>query len=160
MTNSIEITLLSEDEIWNSDKKLDIMKRISCIADITDLALLTNGYSHEVSVYGGKKNHFLSSNNKRFKGVTGMYYTRSRSKSNDESCYAVSDEGEKKTLFIESDEGVIRPMLKITSDIFQHITGDKVNSYYREVYEIKFGEYPQFVPNLDLQQVLENEYQR
>ena len=139
MNSDVELTLLSEEEIWG-DKQLDVLKKYETMSLITDLAILTGGDWNDTDTYRCR---------------TCRYYTRSSD--NEGDVYGVGSNGKRYAVSRESRINCIRPVIK-NSVIFDSIFENRVKGY-NGCEEVEFGEYPQCVPMAKVQKLLEQEYQ-
>ena len=126
-----ELTLLSREQIFENNK-LNIFKKVGCIASITDFALLLGGE------YGQSE--------------TGCYWIKPNEKGN-----IVDFFGHTLNFFNIKDCSVgIRPVLsysKIKDDISNEIINED------GITEREYGEYPQYAASKELQEKLEELYQ-
>ena len=146
-----ELTLLSEEEIWGveSAKQLDVLKKYGTISAITDLAILTGNFCDFSGTY-------MAPDDNSLKGRAGCYSTRSSDGNGDVRC--VRESGIKCTFFRYNRDGAIRPALQ-SSKIFDLVYPNRVMGY-NGTEEVEYGEYPQYAPSLDVQELLEQEFRR
>lgn len=151
--DQIELTLLSEDEIWG-DRQLDVLKKYGNIAAIniaaiTDLAILTGCYYEDDWTYTAPDDNSL-------KGRTGWFYTRSSA--GDGDVRVVNRDGDRGWTYAGKRSGGVRPVL-LSSSVFSQISPNRVRGH-NGTEEVEYGEYPQYAPDSDMQRRLESEYQR
>ena len=147
-----ELTLLSEKEIFGVGgtkriRQLKVFKKYGTIAATTDLAILTGGDESE---------YYLVPDDNSLKGRTCWFYTRS----SDGNGYtlAVDSAGCKHYSYRYFCHGTVRPVL-LSSTVFKEISQNRVSGY-NGIEEVEYGEYPQYSPDLDMQRILEDEYQK
>ena len=138
-----ELTLLSEGQIWGNDKEkqLEVIRKYGKQAAITDLCIITGTY------YGMYK----IPENISDKGKSGIYWTKSDNNNKDVRTVACS--GEKSYVKTDNCIVAIRPVLKLSSELFDIITAKRTKGFYGTE-EVEFGEYPQYVPSLYMQKKL------
>ena len=149
-----ELTLLSEKEIFGVDgikriRQLKAFKKYGTIAAITDLALLTGGDCVSTAYYSAPDDNSL-------KGRPHWYYTRSSDGHGD--MLAVDSAGCRHYLYRYKRNGAVRPAL-LSSTVFKEISENRVSGY-NGIEEVEYGEYPQYAPDLNMQRILEDEYQK
>ena len=146
--NNIELTLLSEEEIWGyRSMKLDVLKKYGTIAAITDLCVLTG--SHLSVKHNIPDDSSLT-------GRAGRYWTKDDIY--EHAKMVVSESGEKCRGSNMDRNIAIRPIL-ISPTIFSQVYPHRIKGY-NGTEEVEYGEYPQYAPDSDMQIRLENEYQR
>ena len=141
MNNDTEITLLSAEEIWGDESnngKLEALNKYSSFAAVTDLVVLTGGFTGHGT-------------------YTGVFYTKSLAGIN-AYVTCVNEGGSRGWIPIDQRTGTIRPVL-LSPSAFYQIIKNKVNRY-NGIYEVEYGEYPQYAPDKDMQNILESEYQK
>lgn len=144
-----DITLLSEQNVLGTEygkeccKKLEVLEKYGIRSAITDLAILTGGY------YGNVP--YLPGINKSQRRV-GKDFTRSDDGT--EGVFVVGFGGAAPY----SRSCVIRPVLQPSFKLFSDITSQRTKIPDVEVEQVAFGEYPQYAPNAELQQILEEKY--
>ena len=145
-----ELTLLAEEEIWEGygGKQLDVLKQYGNIAAITDLAVLTGGYCED------RCSHMAPDDN-TLKGRTSWFYTKSSD--GDGDIRGVNDNSSRIYMARYKRNGTIRPVL-LSPSLFDTISLNAVSGY-NGTEEVEYGEYPQYAPDSDMQNKLENEYQ-
>ena len=149
--NDIELTLLSEEEIWgvNGGRQLDVLNEYGTVAAITDLCVLTGSNLYEDT-------DFNIPEDKSLKGRTGWFWTRSDD--NDNDVRAVKKDGHRFSLYRDSRDGAVRPALQ-SPVIFSQISPNRVRGY-NGTEEVEYGEYPQYAADSRMQSILESEYNR
>jgi len=147
--NDIEITLLSEEEIWGiwGNRQLDVLKKYGTASAITDLAILTGAWVSDV---------YKSPDDNSLKGRAGYCFTRSSDDHRD--VCSVNDNGSRTSSFRYSRSGTVRPAL-LSSRVFSQIFPN-ASEGYNGVEEVEYGEYPQYAPDARTQKTLEDEYKR
>lgn len=147
-----ELTLLSEEEIYgiHSGQQLDVLNKYGTIAAITDLAILTGGYCEDSRNYTAPDDNSL-------KGRTGWFYTRSLNGFG--YVWGVGFNGFTDKFYPYLRNCTIRPVIQLSESIFNEITKNSVKEY-NGTKKVLYGEYPQYVPDLDVQARLNDEYQR
>ena len=144
-----ELTLLSEEEIQgvNGVSRLDVLQKYGTKCAITDLAILTGAdYSD---------NDFAPDDDS-MKGRTSFYYTRSSDINGNVKCVYCT--GGRVYAPKEERTGAIRPALK-SSAFFDLISLYRVSGY-NGTEEVEYGEYPQYAPSSDVQELLEQEFKK
>ncbi len=146
-----ELTLLSEEEVWgvNGEKQLDVLKKYGTISAITDLVILTGGYCEDTCTYMIPDDDIL-------KGRTGWCYTRSSD--GDGDVRGVDEDGTRDSKYRSKRHGAVRPALQ-SSVIFDSISKKRIKGY-KGTEEVEYGEYPQYAPSSDVQELLEQEFRR
>ena len=140
----IELTLLSEEEIFGKNQ-LDVLRKYGTQSAITDLAILTGGIC-------SKKCYVPDDTS--LKGRTVPYYTKSSFYEND---LCIDLAGNMMFRHRCSRSEGIRPIIK-NSTIFDSLYPNRIKGYNGcEV--VEFGEYPQYAPISDVQELLEKKYQ-
>ena len=148
MNNDIELTLLSEKDIWDN-KSLEVLKKYGTKAAITDLCVLTGGYLCEDTDCNIDEDRSLT-------GRTSFLWTRSDDGDND--VRAVSKTGSWHNSYRSRRNGAVRPALQF-SVIFSKISPNRVRGY-NGAEEVEYGEYPQNAVDSRMQNILETEYNR
>ena len=133
----IELTLLASKELFDEKKKLDVIKKYGTVAAITDLAILTGGYVYN-DVFAPDFD---------LKTRPGFYSTQTCDDSGD--FVTVDDLGDSNSDTRFGTDCSIRPVL-ISNEIFKEISANAVE----DVWEIEYGEYPQYAPDDETQQKL------
>ena len=151
MDFDIELTLLSKEEIskLGNGRQLEVLNKYGTIAAVTDLTILTGGYSEETRVY-------TSPDDSSLKGRTGWFFTRSLTSNGD--VYCLNKEGCLTVDDCNVRNNAIRPVL-LSSEIFSRISPKRAKGY-NGTEEVEYGEYPQYVPDSYMQIKLEDEYQK
>ena len=146
-----ELILLSEGQIWgnSSESQLEVIRKYGTRAAITDLCVLTGSYLFEDTDYNIDEDKSLT-------GRTSLFFTRSDDGDND--VCAVSKNGSRSYICRDLRAGVVRPALQ-SSVIFSQISPNRVRGY-NGTEEVEYGEYPQNVADLRMQNILESEYNR
>ena len=149
--NDIELTLLSEEEIWgvNGGRQLDVLNEYGTVAAITDLCVLTGSNLYEDT-------DFNIPEDKSLKGRTSWFWTRSDD--NDNDVRAVKGDGHRFSLYRDARFGAVRPALQ-SPVIFSQISPNRVRGY-NGTEEVEYGEYPQYAADSRMQSILESEYNR
>ena len=143
----MELTLLSEEEIWG-DRQLDVLKKYGNIAAITDLVVLTGGVIVDDRTYTAPDDISL-------KGRSGGFYTRSSDGYGD--VRGVNTNGSRYNYYRYKRNIAVRPVL-LSSSVFSQISPNRVRGY-NGTKEVEYGEYPQYAPDSDMQRRLQSEYQ-
>ena len=149
--DDMELTLLSDGQIWGNDKEsqLEVIRKYGTKAAITDLCVLTGSYLCEDTDYNIDEDSSL-------KGRTSWFWTRSDD--NDNDVRAVSLDGSRDLIYRCERTGVVRPALQ-SSVIFSQISPNRVRGY-NGTEEVEYGEYPQYAADSRMQSILESEYNR
>ena len=145
--DQMELTLLSEEEIWG-DRQLDVLKKYGNIAAITDLVVLTGGFCEDKQKYTAPDDNSL-------KGRSGGFYTRSSD--GDGDVRGVNKDGSRYYGYRFKRIIAVRPAL-LSSSVFSQISPNRVRGY-NGTEEVEYGEYPQYAPDSDMQRRLKSEYQ-
>ena len=128
MNNDIELTLLSEEEIWG-ENSLDVLKKYGIkTAKITDLCALTYGID--------------------------QFWTRSDNGDND--VITIGPYCNMSSYYRDGRDRTIRPVLR-SSAIFSQVFSNRKKGY-NGTEEVTFGEYPQNAVDSKMQNILESEY--
>lgn len=141
MKDNIELTLLSKEEIWG-EKSLDVLKIYGEMADITDLCVLTGSYLRDSIYYdidSYKDSRFWTKSNYSRIDVCIVDF-------NGESLYTSR----------YNRNCSIRPVLR-SSAIFSQVYVSRI-SKCNGTEEVEYGEYPQKVADLKIEDVLELKY--
>ena len=143
--DNIEITLLSEGQIWgnSNESQLEVMKKNGTAATVTDLCILRGCFIYDDIT---KSNPPI--------GRTSFFWTRSDDDSND-VCTVIKD-GNRGSSFKWRRSAAVRPVFQ-SFKIFSQISPNRVRGY-RGTEEVEYGEYPQYAVNLKMQSILESEY--
>ena len=151
MNKDVELTLLSEGQIWgnSSEPQLEVLKKYGTKAAITDLCVLTGSYLIEDTDFNIDEDSSL-------KGRTGWFWTRSDDDDND--VCGVNLNGNRFLRYRYLRNGAVRPALQ-SSVIFSQISTNRVRGYNRTE-EVEYGEYPQYAADSRMQSILESEYNR
>ena len=144
--DELELTLLSDEDIWGNDS-LNVFHKYGTIAAITDLVILTGGYCDDSCTYMVPDDHSL-------KGRTGWFYTRTASIDGD--VRGVDLDGSRGWDDRFKRTGAVRPAL-LSSSIFSQIFPNRVRGY-DGVEEVEYGEYPQYAPDARMQRILTDKY--
>ncbi len=131
MNDDVELTLLSEEDIWG-ENSLEVLKKYGTKAAITDLCVLTGGY---------------------FDSKDLLFWTISDDGDND--VLVVCEYGSCSTYRYERN-GVVRPSLQ-SSEIFFKVSSNRMKGY-NGIEEVEYGEYPQNAVDSRMQNILESEY--
>ncbi len=145
MNNDVELTLLSEKDIWGS-KSLEVLKKYGTKAAITDLCVLTGSYLSKDTV----------DEDSSLKGRISCFWTRSDDNNND--VRTVIEDGLMIGSYRYHRDGAVRPALQ-SSVIFSQISTNRVRGY-NGTEEVEYGEYPQYAAVSRMQSILESEYNR
>ncbi len=141
--NGIVIDLPRVDEVVGISK-LDVLKKMDLELPMTDLAVLTGG-SSKIFVVG-------------YDGIsyrTCSFYTKSFGEEN--AVYMINTFGNSFPKTVDNSRDVIRPVLRLSSSAYTSLM-DKIKENDYGVLEVKYGEYPQYAVNKDMQDLLTNEY--
>ncbi len=150
----MELTLLSEEEVFgdkDGNGKLEVLKKYGTISAVTDLVILTGGYIDDRYNYHDPEDDTL-------KGRAGWCYTRC-SDGNGNIRGVFSDGSRCYGLRRYLRNGAIRPVLKLSPDIFNKITANRYKGF-NGTEEVLFGEYTQYVPDKNIQNFLEMQYRK
>ena len=143
------LSLLSYNDVWG-DEKLDALKKYGVTAAGTDLALLTGGFSSSQFVSDGKT----------LKDRANSYYTTAVCDKEkpmiDIGVYCAGTRGVATWAPADSRDLTIRPILHSPS-IFSQVYKYKTKGY-NGVYEVAYGEYPQYAPDDEMQKKLDVEF--
>ncbi len=144
MLDKLKLTLLSEKELTNYDKKLEVLDEYGIITPITDLAMLTGSY------YGRQDNlKIFNCDLGPYRPRAGWFWLR-------------SDDGNTKVIFHDGDIGntysdrrtrTIRPVLKVSKSFMADLI--EYADYSDGVKTVLLGEYPQYVPDETIQRTLD-----
>ena len=151
MNKDVELTLLSEGQIWgnNNEPQLEVLKKYGTKAAITDLCVLTGSDLCEDTDYNIDEDKTLT-------GRTSRFWTRSDDGDND--VRGVAKFGIWYNSYRYGRNGAVRPALQ-SSVIFSQISPNRVRGY-NGTEEVEYGEYPQNAADSRMQNILESEYNR
>ena len=146
--NKDELTLLSKKEIFgeNDVGQLDVLKKYGTKCAITDLGILT----------GNRYSYICLNDDKSLKGRTGFYWTQSSYGTDVVICVKYSGLASYNGLYNRT--VAIRPVLLYLAN-FNSITKNRIKGY-NGTEEVEYGEYPQYAPSGDVQELLEQELQK
>ena len=142
-----ELTLLSREEVCG-EKQLDVLKKYGTKSAITDLVILTGGYCEDSCTY-------MAVDDNSLKGRVGAYTLSSEAEGD---VWGVHPDGELMPFYRSQRTDAIRPVLH--SPIIFDAIYKKHTIGYNGVEEVAYGEYPQYAPNSDIQELLEQEFER
>ena len=148
--NNYELTLLSKEQIWGSNKEqqLEVLKKYGTQAAITDLCILTGNYLFEDTDLNIDEDKSLT-------GRTSWFWTKSDDDAND--VCVVDQYGSINYGFREERNDAIRPVLKLSSELFAIITSKSAKGF-NDTDEVEFGKYPLYAVSKDKQNILESVY--
>lgn len=131
-----KMTILTEGQMWGNDREdqIEVIHKYGNKTLVSDLAILT-GAEYE----------------KDEKGNVGTIFTQAKESTG--NVLAVGASGEKKTELRCSRKGAIRPVILLSS-IFSDDEVKKID-IGNGIYEVEYGEYPQYATDKDLQRKLE-----
>lgn len=139
-----DFTFLTEEQCFDSSRKLEILEKRGTIAPITDFSILLGGYVSDDDYYN---------NSNSLEDRSGWYWTSSDDKDND-AC-VVSHYGDRCIDNLRLRDGGARPALPYSS--IRNISSNGVRG--RDgILEVEYGEYPQKVASKRLQDELERAY--
>ena len=139
-----DFTFLTEEQCFDSSRKLEILEKRGTIAPITDFSILLGGYVND-------SDHYNNSNS--LEDRAGYYWTSSDDKDND--ARVVINNGNSRSLTVDRRTGGARPALPYSS--IHNISSNGVRG--RDgILEVEYGEYPQKVASKRLQDELERAY--
>ena len=139
-----DFTFLTEEQCFDSSRKLEILAKRGTIAPITDFAILLGGYVSDNS-------HYNNSNS--LEDRSGFYWTSSDDRDND--VRVVDYNGNRYYLTVYSRYGGARPALPYSS--IRNICSNGVRGS-DGILAVEYGEYPQTVASKRLQDELERAY--
>ena len=138
------ITILSYYQVFENNK-IDLIKKIGNKCAVTDFAILLGAYVYD-------KSHV--NDDSSLKGRTSWLYLKDRNYKDNSNCYIVNQEGEAGYSSKEKRSGCIRPVIQTPI-----ITSENLSIVKRStVIEVEYGEYPQYVVNKDLEEILNKNY--
>ena len=139
-----DFTFLTEEQYFDSSRKLEILEKRGTIAPITDFSILLGGYVSD-------NYHYNNSNS--LEDRSGYYWTSSDDKYND-AC-VITGSGDRYNGNVCRRNGGARPALPYSS--IRNISSNGVRG--RDgILEVEYGEYPQKVASKRLQDELERAY--
>ena len=146
MNNNVELTLLSEGQIWGNKKEeqLEAIRKYGTKAAISDLCILTGSFLPETRI----------NESKSLRARTSYFWTKSCSSDNDVIVVNKYGHWENTHRFIR--RCVIRPIIQ-SNKIFYSLCYNRVKGY-NDTYEVEFLEYPQCAADLRMQKILETAY--
>ena len=148
----LELNLLSEEDIFgDKDGKgqLDVINKYGISSAITDLVILTGGYCDEY-------NKITVPDDTTLRGRTGLSCTRTAI--SNPYVRGVYENGTWAINLCDCRHSNIRPVL-LSSNLFSQISRNRMRGY-NGTEEVEYGEYPQYAPDSDMQQLLESEYKK
>lgn len=151
MFENEQLTLLTKEQVWDHDygNQLKVLKKYGTRSAISDLAILTGAYCDA--------NGITVPDDYSLKGRTGFIYTQSLYHDVRDVCI-VSTYGTRDCCVPNAYDCVIRPVLQLSSSVFAQITSNRVSGY-NGTEEVEYLEYPQYVPDKNIQIWLESEFQ-
>ena len=138
-----DFTFLTEEQCFDSSRKLEILEKRGTIAPITDFSILLGGY---VSDY------YTSEGNSR-NDRTGWWWTKSSD--GDNVACIVLDFGHSYWHYVSNRRGGARPALPYSS--ISSISSNGVRGR-NGILEVEYGEYPQTIVSEDFARTLERAY--
>ncbi len=139
-----DFTFLTEEQCFDSSRKLEILEKRGTIAPITDFSILLGGYVSDDYYYN---------NGNSLEDRSGWYWTSSDDKDND--VRVVRFDGSRTHSYVNRRGGGARPALPYSS--IRNIASNGVRG--RDgILEVEYGEYPQKVASKRLQDELERAY--
>ena len=139
-----DFTFLTEEQYFDSSRKLEILEKRGTIAPITDFSILLGGYVSD-------NYHYNNSNS--LEDRSGYYWTSSDDKDND--ARIVTGSGDRYSGNVCNRNAGARPALPYSS--IRNISSNGVRG--RDgILEVEYGEYPQKVASKRLQDELERAY--
>ena len=139
-----DFTFLTEEQCFDSSRKLEILEKRGTIAPITDFSILLGGYVSDDYYYN---------NVNSLEDRSGWYWTSSDDKDND--VRVVRFDGSRVHSYVNRRGGGARPALPYSS--IRNIASNGVRR--RDgILEVEYGEYPQKVASKRLQDELERAY--
>ena len=140
----LDFTFLTEEQCFDSSRKLEILEKRGTIAPITDFSILLGGYV---------SNNYHYNNSNSLENRSGWYWTSSDNKDND--ALVVCESGSRGSSNVSMRFGGARPALPYSS--IRNISSNGVRG--RDgILEVEYGEYPQKVASKRLQDELERAY--
>ena len=148
--NNIEITLLTEGQVWGNEneEQLEVLKKYGTRSAISDLVILTGGYCEDTCIH-------MAPDDDTLKGRVGWTYTQSSDVDGD--VRGVHKDGSRSYKYRYKRNGAVRPAL-LSSSVLSQIYPNRVRGY-NDTEEVEYGEYPQYAPDENTQRRLESEYQ-
>ena len=137
-------TFLTEEQCFDSSRKLEILEKRGTIAPITDFSILLGGYVLD-------NYHYNNSNS--LEDRSGYYWTSSDDKYND--ARVVYYNGNRSNVNVNERSGGARPALPYSS--IRNIASNVVRGK-DGILEVEYGEYPQKAASKRLQDELERAY--
>ena len=137
-----KFTLLSEEQVFG-DKIIDVINKTDGKCAITDFAILLGGYVSE---------DYYAVGDKTLKGRTGWWYLSSSNGEGD--ILDVNMDGEHSCTRACHATGGIRPILPLSSNLDTFLDKARIN----DLLEIEYGEYPQYVVESKLAEILETNF--
>ena len=136
----LDFTFLTEEQCFDSSRKLEILEKRGTIAPITDFSILLGGYV---------SNNYHYNNSNSLENRSGWYWTSSDNKDND--ALVVCESGSRGSSNVSMRFGGARPALPYSS--IRNISSNGVRG--RDgILEVEYGEYPQKVASKRLQDEL------
>lgn len=162
--NNHKLTLLSREQIYGDDPKtrLEVLERYGLETAVSDFCILTGGYVSDEYVV---QDPSLSG----LKGRIGQIWTKSKGKHTKgivtymfgKIDINISDEvglyGED-CKFGDAYECAVRPVIQSFTDYSKCFQSRSKG--YNGTLEVEYGEYPQYVPNEEIQKELETEFKK
>lgn len=147
MKTEDKFVLLTEEQIYGP-KKLEIFKKFGAKCAGTDLTYILG--SKKTTIFGYKSHYDKSSRGR----TVDYYYLGNYS----EIAHKVLASGKPNITENYDDITAVRPVLK-SSEIFYSLLSTK-REIGKGIYEVTYGEYPQYAPEKEVQDKLESLYQK
>lgn len=147
-----ELTLLTEEQVKLNDKEcqLDVLDKYGYRTAMTDLAIVRG------IEYRDEDLDDRIPDDRSLKGRVGDALIQPSDELNE---YYMVVRDKNKFFMNDGRGGGIRPVLKLSSSEFEQVSKKKVLGY-NGVFEVEYGEYPQYAPNEFMQSTLSNEFSR
>jgi len=137
-------TFLTEEQCFGSSRKLEILKKRGIIAPITDFSVILGCIPSEDYCYN---------NSDLLEDRSGIYWTSSADKDND--AIVIKENGDRYYSLVNKRIYGARPVLPYSSICNLASNGVRGRD---EILEVEYGEYPQKVASIRLQDELEKAY--
>lgn len=152
------INIFQKNYYYEAEKRLEVLMEINVASAISDLCVLTGAFCYD---YSWNVNFDAS-----LKGRISNFWTRGfyKSKYKSQEDYV----GTVKTYYCKEEfcdktsrHATIRPII-VSENLLEQIPKENYEDFYFDTFcsvpIVKFGEYPQFVPCNEIQQILEMSY--
>ncbi|MBR2588529.1 MAG: hypothetical protein IKD77_04925 [Bacilli bacterium] len=149
LNGSSEISILSAEETWGIKGigQLEALKKYGTMTPVTDFAILGGMMTYD---------NITVPDDHTLKGRAGLTYTKTPNGKGYVICISAKGEKGEAPRVIKPAGAAIRPVLR-SPEIFEKVYPNRVSGY-NGVEEVEYGEYPQYVPNVRTQELLNERF--